>query len=39
MPRLGRVRLLKKIKHNEKWQFAAALFDSKGRVRRDHVQY
>jgi integrase/recombinase XerD len=37
MPRIGRVKLLKKIKQNDKWIFAAALFDSKGRVRRDHV--
>ena len=37
MPRIGRVKLLKKIKHNGKWQLAPALFDSKGRVRRDHV--
>jgi len=37
MPRIGRVKLLKKIKHNDKWIFATALFDSKGRVRRDHV--
>src|ERR1700676_3879515 len=37
MPRLGKVKLLKKIKHNDNWIFAAALFDTKGRVRRDHV--
>jgi integrase/recombinase XerD len=37
MPRIGRVKLLKKIKLNGKWIFATALFDSKGRVRRDHV--
>jgi integrase len=37
MPRIGRVKLLKKIKHNDNWIFATALFDSKGRVRRDHV--
>jgi integrase/recombinase XerD len=37
MPRIGRVKLLKKIKHNDKWVFAPALFDSKARVRRDHV--
>ncbi|MGE5053856.1 MAG: tyrosine-type recombinase/integrase [Acidobacteriota bacterium] len=37
MPRFGRVKLLKKIKHDNTWQFAPALFDSKGRVRRDHV--
>jgi integrase/recombinase XerD len=37
MPRIGRVKLLKKIKHNDSWIFAPALFDSKGRVRRDHV--
>ena len=33
----GRVKLLKKIKINDKWKLATALFDSKGRVRRDHV--
>jgi integrase/recombinase XerD len=37
MPRIGRVRLLKKIKHDNNWIFTGALFDSKGRVRRDHV--
>jgi integrase len=37
MPRIGRVKLLKKIKHNDNWIFATALFDTKGRVRRDHV--
>jgi hypothetical protein len=34
---MSRVKLLKKIKHNDTWTFAAALYDSKGRVRRDHV--
>jgi integrase/recombinase XerD len=37
MPRIGRVKLLKKIKHNDNWIFTTALFDTKGRVRRDHV--
>src|SRR5438876_7464490 len=37
MPRIGRVKLLKKIKHNDNLQFAPALFDTKARVRRDHV--
>jgi integrase len=38
MPRQARVILLKQIKHNERWIPAPALFDSKGRVRRDHVR-
>ncbi len=38
MPRLPRVKLLKQIKVNDKWMLAPALFDSKGRVRRDHVR-
>ena len=37
MPRQARVILLKQIKHDGKWIPAPALFDSKGRVRRDHV--
>ena len=37
MPRLPRVKLLKQVKINDKWTLAMALFDSKGRVRRDHV--
>jgi integrase/recombinase XerD len=37
MPRLGAVKLLKKIKLNNTWKLAPALFDTKGRVRRDHV--
>jgi hypothetical protein len=38
MPRANRVILLKQIKHDGKWIPAPALFDSKGRVRRDHVR-
>ena len=38
MRRTPRVTLLKQIKTNDKWIPAAALFDSKGRVRRDHVR-
>src|SRR5205823_5556563 len=30
--------LLKQVKINDKWRQARALFDSKGRVRRDHVR-
>jgi integrase/recombinase XerD len=41
MPRISRVKLIKKIKipspDGATWTFATALFDSKGRVRRDHV--
>ena len=37
MPRLPRVKLHKQVKVNDKWTRATALFDSKGRVRRDHV--
>lgn len=38
MPRQARVILLKQIKHHDRWIPAPALFDSKGRVRRDHVR-
>src|SRR5258707_9961267 len=41
MPKISQVNLLKKIKiptaNGATWVFAPALFDSKGRVRRDHV--
>ena len=37
MPRSSRVKLLKQVKINDKWVLATALFDSKGRVRKDHV--
>jgi len=41
MPKISRVKLLKKIKNSTSagatWTLAPALFDSKGRVRRDHV--
>ena len=38
MPKISRVKLLKQIKINGNWAQAPALFDSKGRVRRDHVR-
>src|ERR1700735_3958539 len=38
MPKLGAVKLFKQIKINGAWKLAPALFDSKGRVRRDHVR-
>lgn len=38
MPRQARVILLKQIKRDGRWIPAPALFDSKGRVRRDHVR-
>ena len=38
MPKISRVKLLKKIKINGNWTLAPVLFDSKGRVRRDHVK-
>jgi len=38
MPRLGTVRLLKKIKIDDTWKLTPALYDSKGRVRRDHIR-
>jgi hypothetical protein len=38
MRKAPRVTLLKQIKSDDKWIPAAALFDSKGRVRRDHVR-
>ena len=38
MPKLPRVTLLKQVKVNDTWRHARALFDSKGRVRRDHVR-
>jgi integrase len=38
MRKTPRVTLLKQIKNKDKWTPAAALFDSKGRVRRDHVR-
>jgi integrase len=37
MARVSRVKLLKQIKTSAGWTLASALFDSKGRVRRDHV--
>ena len=39
MPKLPRVTLLKQVKVNDTWRHARALFDSKGRVRRDHVRF
>jgi integrase/recombinase XerD len=38
MPKLPHVTLLKQVKTNNKWRHARALFDSKGRVRRDRVR-
>jgi integrase/recombinase XerD len=38
MPKISCVKLFKRIKINEKWILAQALFDSKGRLRRDHVR-
>jgi len=38
MPRVSHVKLFKRIKINQKWLLAEALFDSKGRLRRDHVR-
>jgi integrase/recombinase XerD len=38
MPKFGAVRLLKQVKVNGSWKHAPALFDTKGRVRRDHVR-
>ena len=38
MPKQARVILLKQVKHNDRWIPAPALFDSKGRVRRDHIR-
>ena len=38
MQKLPHVTLLKQVKVNDKWRHARALFDSKGRVRRDHVR-
>jgi integrase/recombinase XerD len=37
MPKSSRVRLFKQVKLNAKWALAAALFDTKGRVRKDRV--
>ena len=38
MAKLPRVSLLKQVKIDNKWRHARALFDSKGRVRRDRVR-
>jgi integrase len=38
MPKLPHVALVKQIKTENKWRHARALFDSKGRVRRDRVR-
>jgi len=38
MPKISSVKLLKKIKTDDVWKLAPALFDSKARVRRDHVK-
>ena len=37
MPLTSQVKLLKQIKFNGAWHRAPALFDTKGRIRRDHV--
>jgi integrase/recombinase XerD len=37
MPKISRVKLLKQIKTDGAWVLTPALFDSKGRIRRDHV--
>src|SRR5579859_1740786 len=37
MPKSSRVKLFKQVKINDKWALAVVLFDSKGRVRKDHV--
>ncbi len=38
MPKIPGVKLLKQIKINGNWTRVPALYDSKGRVRRDHVR-
>ena len=38
MPKLPHVTLLKQVKINNNWRHARALYDSKGRVRRDRVR-
>ena len=38
MPKLPSVKLLKQVKTGNRWILATALFDSKGRVRRDRVR-
>ena len=38
MPTSIRVTLLKQVKINDKWRQVRALFDKRGRVRRDHVR-
>src|ERR1700677_3145267 len=38
MPKMPTVRLLKQVKSKNRWVHATALFDSRGRVRRDHVR-
>jgi hypothetical protein len=37
MPKMSQVKLLKQVKVDGKWILADLLFDSKNRVRRDHV--
>ena len=39
MLRSSRVKLFKQVKINGKWTLAVALFDNKGRVRKDHVRF
>jgi integrase/recombinase XerD len=38
MPKLGEVKLFKQVKINGAWKLTPALFDTKGRIRRDHVR-
>lgn len=38
MPKAAHVKLLKQVKIGDRWTLATALFDSKSRVRRDHVR-
>jgi integrase len=37
MPKSSQVRLFKQVKINDKWALAPVLFDSRNRVRKDHV--
>ena len=37
-PKLGSVKLLKQVKLPHRWMLTPALFDSRGRIRPDHVR-
>src|SRR6266478_9411315 len=37
-PKLGSVKLLKQVKLPHRWMLSPALFDSRGRIRPDHVR-